>query len=310
MKFITRNYEITVIMKIKLICFFLLIASCGLFSCHKEVSVETKTALNGDFRALIDGVDWIAADSTKGAAMLGGLINITGVSADNKQISITLNDTVTGVYTLNQTTTSFAAYVDNASSGFNAYATNEGTDTTQAGGTVTITQIDKVNKTISGTFSFAVYRNSDSSRKKITAGVFYKLSYVDSLSASNGSDTLTVAINGTNWTAQNIIASGLTGQLIVNGSTVNGAQAVSLIMPLSVTPGSYTLDYTTQNYIGAYTQAPSIYLVSAGGTLTILENNASTHRIRGNFQFEAIDPMGVNSSQSLTNGYFSIQYAY
>jgi uncharacterized protein DUF6252 len=298
-------------MKIRLIYFALLIASLSLFSCHKEVSVETKSGLSGDFRALIDGVDWIAADSTKGAAILGGMINITGVSADNKQISITLNDTVTGVYTLNQTTTSFAAYVDNASSVFNAFATNQGTDTTQAGGTVTITQIDKANKTISGTFSFAVYRNSDSTRKMITAGVFYKLSYTDSLTATNGSDTMNVAINGANWTAQNIIASALAGQLIINGSSVNGAQAVSLIMPLSVAPGSYTLDYTTtQTYIGAYTQTPSISLVSAGGTLTILENNTSTHRIKGNFQFQAVDPLGVNSSQTLTNGYFSIQYAY
>lgn len=295
-------------MKKGLIYIAVLIAALPMFSCHKEVSLETKTGLNGDFKAIIDGVDWIAADSSKGAAILGGLINITGVSADNKQISITLNDTVTGVYTLNQSTTSFAAYVDNASSGFNAYATNESGDTTLAGGTVTITQIDKVNKTISGTFSFTVFRSSDSLRKKITSGVFYKLSYTDSLPAGNGSDTMTVAINGTNWVAQNIISSGLTGQLIINGSSVNGAQSVSLIMPLSVTPGSYSLDYSALTYIGAYTQAPSISLVSTSGTLSILENNPSSHRIRGNFQFQATDLQGVNSSQSLTNGYFSVQY--
>lgn len=282
------------------------------FSCHKETSATKSGGLNGDFRALVNGVDWIAADTSKSAYMLAGVINITGISVDNKQLSITLNDTVTGVYTLNASSTSFAAYADNSSSGLFAYSTNASMDTSKAGGIVTITSIDKVHRLISGTFSFKVYQGSvlDTTVLNITQGVFYNLSYSTSLPISSSSDTLNVVIDGTNWAAQSIVASGLTGQLMLSGATLNGLQSVSLIMPLNVAPGSYTLDYSNQTYIGAYIQAPSISLVSTNGTLTILSNDPTTHRINGNFQFLAADPAGINPSEELTNGYFSVIYTY
>src|SRR5690242_15714490 len=120
----------------------------GLFSCRKETSIENSVTLSGDFRAQIDGVQWIAADATKGASMLAGLTNITGISSDNKKLSITLTDTVAGVYTLSQTSSSYAAYADNDSSDIYAFSTNQGSDTTQAGGQLIITGIDHVNKTL------------------------------------------------------------------------------------------------------------------------------------------------------------------
>ena len=287
----------------------ILIVSLAFCACHKETSIESPNALNGNFTALINGVQWVAADSTEGASILDGLINITGISADNKQLSITLNDTIPGVYNLNQSTTSLAAYADNDSSGMYAFTTNEGSDTSQAGGTVTVTNIDKVNKTITGVFSFKVYRNVDKHQVLITQGGFYKLSYVSSLPPANGTDTMWASIDGTNWSAQSITASAVTTQLAISGSELNGSQAVSLIMPLNIIPGSYSLDYSGGMYIGLYNPTPTTALASSSGTLVILQNNPTTQRISGNFQFQASDPLGLgNPSHQLSNGYFSVQY--
>lgn len=280
-----------------------------LISCRKEVSVENTTGLAGTFNAQINGVQWIAADTAKGASMLAGLTNITGISVDNKQLSITLTDTVTGVYTLNQSSTSLAAYADIDSSDLYAFSTNQGADTSQAGGLVIINEIDRVKKTLSGTFSFKVFRDLDGHQKVITSGVFYKVSYVNSLPRAKSSDTLQASIDGNNWVAQSIGAQTISGQLAVSGSLFSGAQTVGLIMPTGIGPGTYPLDFNGLKYIGLYNPTPTVALASPSGTLTILANNVRTQRIRGNFQFLATDPLGgPTAPHTLTSGFFSVYY--
>ncbi|HLZ16647.1 MAG TPA: DUF6252 family protein [Cyclobacteriaceae bacterium] len=295
-------------MRVRLVHIVLFFISLVNFACRKEVSVETSNGLSGNFRAVIDGKAWIAADSEKSATILGGLINITGISADNQQLSITLDDTALGTYTLNQSSTSLAAFANNDSSGFFAFTTNGGSDTTQAGGTVSITAIDKVNKTITGVFSFKVFRDIDKRQKVITQGVFYKLPYVSSLPPSNGTDTMTATIDGAPWVGQSISAVALTGQIAISGSKLDGTQAVTLVMPQNITPGSYALDFTGLTYIGLYNPTPTSAFASSMGTLVILDNNASTSRIKGNFNFQAADPIGTNLPHVVAQGYFSVQY--
>jgi hypothetical protein len=282
----------------------------GLFSCRKETSVENAVTLSGDFRAQINGVQWIAASATKGASLLSGLINITGISSDNKQLSITLTDTVIGVYTLNQTSSSYAAYADNDSSDIYAFSSNQGSDTTQAGGQVIITGIDPVNKTLTGTFSFKVFRDIDGHQKTITNGVFYKLPYVSTLPAASTTDTMNCKIDGAPWVGQSISAQSVGGQLAITGSHLDGTQTVGLIMPSNITAGPpYTLSVTSTNYIGLYSPTPTVALGSSSGTLTILSNNTTTQRIRGNFQFRASNPLGgTTPPHDLLSGFFSVYY--
>jgi hypothetical protein len=156
-----------------------LMAVVTMFACHKYTSIENGNALPADMVATIDSVSWQAADSTQTAIISQGLVTISGISADGQEISITLDDTVVGEYILNQTSTSLAIYANLDSVGSYAYSTNQGTDTAQAGGTVTVTSVNKVGRTISGIFSFKVFRNSDGTQKDITAGDFYNIPYVD-----------------------------------------------------------------------------------------------------------------------------------
>ena len=152
---------------------------------------------------------------------------------------------------------SLATYADIDSSDLYAFTTNQGSDTAQAGGLVTVTDIDHVNKTISGTFSFKVYRDIDKQQKVITQGVFYKLPYSSSLPASNSTDTVTAQIDGVSWTAARASRPPrFPAQLGITGSDLNGNQAVSLVMPVNIAPGSYTLDYTTGTYFGLYNPSP------------------------------------------------------
>jgi hypothetical protein len=155
------------------------IATLALFACHKYTSIENSNGLPADMVATINGVSWAAADSTQTAVVSQGLVTISGISTDGQEISITLNDTVVGLYVLNQTSASLAVYANLDSVGSYAYSTNQGADTAQAGGTVNVTAINPVDRTISGIFSFKVFRNSDGSQKDITAGVFYNIPYAD-----------------------------------------------------------------------------------------------------------------------------------
>src|SRR5215469_402732 len=96
----------------------------GFASCKKETSIENGSVASGNFTAKVDGAQWAASVTKQGASILGGVITITGISADNKEISITVADSVAGTYVLNQTTPSYAAYADIDSSDLYAFTTN------------------------------------------------------------------------------------------------------------------------------------------------------------------------------------------
>ncbi len=165
-------------MKTVIIHTSLALIAIALFACHKYTSIENGRGSAAEMVATIDGVPWAAGDSTESAIASQGFVTISGISNDGQEISITLSDTVVGLYILNQTSTSLAIYANlNIVGGF-AYSTNQGIDTTQAGGTVNVISIDPVNRTISGIFDFKVYRNSDSTQKDITSGVFYNIPFI------------------------------------------------------------------------------------------------------------------------------------
>lgn len=287
-------------------------AVLAFFSCRKETSIERPESANGTFMADVNGSQWIAVDSLKTAFIAAGQINLAGVSADHRQLIISLNDTIPGTYALNQSSTSAAYYGFADSSGIYVYSTNQGSDSTQAGGTVTVTEIDPVNHTISGTFSFSVYRDVDGKQQKFTDGVFRKLPYTGSDPAASGSDTLNATIDGVKWSAPVVSGIALSNQLIVTGSNLTGTQSLTLDMPANIVPGQYSLDYTALTCYAIYIPGPNIGLASSEGTLEIIENDATNKRIRGKFVFKAVDPtdpLGVNTTpRQVTAGYFAVTY--
>lgn len=291
-----------------------LLAALSIFSftsCSKEESLEIDgkqpAIANGIFKMKINGTEWTAYNSAF-ASISDGFIHINGKSRDNKAFIITLSDTLATTYVLDQSSLNVSALSDVADLSGIAYGTNGGTDTADAGGTVVITNIDKVNKTISGTFSFKMFRDIDGSQKQITEGSFDKVPYNTSTSpggTASTTDTIRAKIDNTNWTAVGITGNSSGGSLIISGAAIDGKKTVSLIMPEGVTSGTYNLDGLS--YIGLYLPTPSTIYLSESGKITVIEHNSTTKRIRGSFDFKATDQTGSISAQ-LTDGYFSVKY--
>jgi Family of unknown function (DUF6252) len=294
---------------------FLIVALIGwsLSACKKETSVETGSA-TANFTALINGIQWTSARTTEGATLVQGMLNITGISADSQEISITLTDTALGVYTLSPVTSSLAVYGYIDSSNADAFSTSQGVDSTQSGGKVTLTQVNRTNNTVSGTFSLTVYRSSDGQQRSITSGVFNNISYATSVPAGTPGDTLTATIDGVAWTGQAVEASALQSQLTILGSSSDASESIALILPTNTTVGVHALtpSGSAPVYMGVYdfvsssgnnTAAPA-----STGSVNILENNTSTSRMSGTFTFTTADPTSGNSNHSITSGFFSVYY--
>lgn len=284
----------------------------GLVSCKKETSIEGGNTVSGNFTAKIDGVQWSASGTKEGASILGGVITITGISADNKEINITITDSIAGNYVLSQSSTSFGAYADIDSSDLYAFSTDQGKDSSQGGGTVKVLEIDPIGKTISGTFSFNVFRDLDGRKKSITNGVFTKIPYLTSLPPTSNTDTLKASIDNKAWAATHIEGMVTQGQLTILGASADATQTIGLLMPSATAAGTFQLDGSVPGYLGAYTLlagSSANQFVSTKGTVTVIENNTSTLRIKGSFTFTATDPANANgASHSITSGVFSVYY--
>ena len=282
-------------------------------ACQKEISFDSASAsgtaggsVNGVLKMKIDGVQW-AADRAAGASMISGRTGITGIGKDKKYIILSLSDTVTGTYLLYDTSYSAGILVDSSQAKPDPYTTNQSGDTTLAGGAVTITAIDRVNKTMSGSFKFKVYRITDSTGKKITEGVFEKLSYTTTLPAASSTDTLTVKTDGGQWTAQSIFAVTFGGGTLISGTASNLSRSVGLQVPAGVAAGTYDFTFFG-DYIGTYAPDAVTTLMADPGKITIIEHNLTTKRIRGSFYFKAIPiPGTTGTTYNLTEGYFSVK---
>jgi hypothetical protein len=300
-------------MKKAIVFALMMLGCCWISSCKKETSIENGSAVGGNFTAVINGVPWAAAASQEQATLTQGMINITGVSTDNREISISIIGIGTGDYVLNAQTPSIAAYADLDSSELYAYSTSQSSDTAMAGGTVTISSVDTVGKTVTGAFSFNVFRTVDGQHKGITSGVFNRIPYTTSLPAGNPTDTVTAAIDGGDWAAQSIQASALDGTLTLVGALTDGSQSLALIFPDYSTPGTYPLTAGTAipSYLAVYNEVingSNTTEPGTSGSITVLTNNTSTMRMTGTFQFSTNEMNAAGTLHSITNGYFSVYY--
>src|SRR5450432_2405129 len=155
----------------------LLIIICfGSTSCQKDFTISgidstivtPPGSVSGSFTATIDGVPFVANKAT-GATKALNIIAITGQATDGQLIVLRVADSGVHVYTLDiNSFSNVAAYSNNNAI---AYTTNGGTTDVESGGIMSVTAIDTVNKTISGTFGIKIYRPIDSTQKIITEGV-------------------------------------------------------------------------------------------------------------------------------------------
>ena len=306
----------------------------GIWGCQKSTNLNNAASGDGGqdsgaFTVTIDGKPWVAIDSARSVAIMNGAITISGISADDQNIVLSLAGTGKGTYSLGQASKSVAAWTDSWMY-FQNFSTIYG-NSSQSGGQVVVSQIDAVNQTISGTFQMHLHSDSAGSTKSFTNGVFTKLPYITSLPPAPATDTFTVEINGVPWTAPAITANIEEGEFMVRGSTQDGRQWVNIGVPIPAWNGPAITAYTLPvgfsqvgAYVGEYSHNDSVYLfahyapapqVAPGayyvyynsGSLQILQNDLSSHRLAANFQLWVTDSTGVAAVQ-LSNGHFSISY--
>ena len=279
-------------------------------SCNKELSVDHSgntgpgNMQTAAFRMKIDGKAWVA-DKASSVSLLLGFMDIVGLSKTNKLLNITLSDSVAKTYRLSPTSLDYAVLSDSTDAA-GQFSSNSGADSSQSGGTVVVTSVDKAKKTISGTFQFKLYRASDKKTVVITEGVFDKLPYSASLPPASATDTLKAKINNADWSATSISGVSAQGAITVIGTNSTVTQAVSLVFSSTIKPGSYTID--NQSVSASYLASVTNPFQAQSGSLTILENNSATKRIRGNFNFTARDLTSGSQTVTVTQGYFSLTY--
>lgn len=296
-------------MKLRLRSLFLTLILFSFIACTKEMSDEAKNRTGpgaGDFYATIGGKLW-NADSLQLVLVSNDGVSINGLSKTGDQISILLPAFKAGTYTLGAQSSSYALYANLLTPNSNVYVSNAGT----AGGTVTISSIDSVNKVVSGNFEFTLTNPADNSTETVAKGVFDFVPYTAGVVGvipppGAPKDTVEVTVDGTKFFASDVEISDSAGQMLIAG--FSGTQDVGLFFPSNITAGTYNLDFNTGLYIGVYNPDPSITLLSqSGGTITILSNNTSTRRISGTFNFVA-SPVGSGPTANLTQGYFAANY--
>jgi len=247
------------------------------------------------FKASVDGTAFTAAVTT---AVLGsGLLTIQGVDASGKSIIINAERTTPGTYTDVQ----FAYSADVLSDESYNNLVNDS-------GTLTITSVDTVNHTITGTFSFTGDYSDTAAglpAKRITNGVFTNVSYVGSVDST---DVFNATVNGTPVTYGG-------SDLIVVFVDVNEFSAVKLrgtnanhAIELVINENTRVGSYAFTDALGALPQATfkdanGLNHNITRGSLVITANDGI--RIKGTFEFDVLD--GTTVTNTVTAGAFDIE---
>lgn len=300
-------------MKLLTLIVFIVIISFLHFGCQKEFQLtDGDTSIitppggpgvsgYGTFTATIDGVPFVA-DKVAAATKAVGVIAIVGQNKAGDQIILRVNDSAVHNYTFDLNSgTNAAAYSKDSTY---AYTTNAGNTPSQSGGVMSITSIDTVKKLMSGTFSLKVFRPYDNTQKVITNGVFKNISYeIAAIPPANVSDTFRVKVDGTAFPAY-AISNFIYGTTVnISASDQNVSRTVGFSFSSAITPGTYNLA-TGFDYIATY-HTGTDYMMAESGSLTILENNAATKRLRANFNFKAFSILSTTKVM-LSEGYFSL----
>lgn len=266
-----------------------------------DVDVEPTDAV---FTADFDGNTFTS--DVKAGAVGVGLIGVYGqINSNGDLITISVFGDSEGTYTGDRVYAEF--YHED---GENYYSFSSDSDGGSA--TVTVSEIDTVNHTISGTFSFTGIGSGegtgaavDGVAKNFTNGVFTNVPY--ETEDVNG-DFCQATVNGTLVDYKNsIFYSGIFDSTVFfNPVGVDNQYQINIDTAAGV--GTFNLEDSTTHSI-TYKDAPGViggteYEVQEG---TITVTSTSNFRLQGTYNFVVKDADG-NIISTITNGSFDINY--
>lgn len=289
-----------------------LITSIGFVSCDTEPvdPVLNNNNNNGEnpnnpnnpsggvFKVDFGGETFVAQSAT--AKYENGLLVVVGAKSPSEVVSVGVSGTAEGTYT--ETTCS---YIPSASSQTGYMNINPATFANN--GTVTITEIDYENNTVSGTFSFTAYSVNPAT---VPASIVFANGSFDNVPVTGLPDPGTepeqymkAKVDGQQVNFATIMAAPNMGTLMLSGTNVASQEFLTINLPEGIEPGTYELE-TFSDYYATYTGFGGASISSESGSITIISH--ANGSIKGTFSFNGEDFDG--SPHSITNGEFNIQY--
>jgi hypothetical protein len=162
-----------------------------------------------------------------------------------------------------------------------------------------ITEIDSLNKAVSGSFtstsrSFSGGNEAAPIEKTIhiTKGTFYKIPYL--APASGVMNSFVATIDGANFSASSASIDGQKANHFLTINALSGTELVQLSL-YGLSPCVHNLDqeFYLSHYWSNYPTSNESYL-SVAGTITISKYDSTNFRVEGSFNFSAIKYYGEN----------------
>lgn len=257
----------------------------------------------GKIIATVGGTAW---ESTGAAIIDNNSISVGGESGGNGIQATVLKDDVVGTYEVKGigalTTFTPEAMVAYGTSGSVA-STSMYFDNDVAIGSVTITEIDEVNKTVSGTFHSKVKSYTLGTIIEITAGSFTKIPYV----TESPQSMMSAKIDGVQFNSHVVISASAMGMLVLNGQTLGGQKIITISVPETIAVGTYAFGELGSDQYTTYSTNGETY-ASISGELKITAHNKTTKHIEGTFTFIAEHFLLEEGNVSATEGVFSVDY--
>ncbi|UPT70194.1 MAG: DUF6252 family protein [Flavobacterium sp. JAD_PAG50586_2] len=287
---------------------FLIFAAFTFTSCENE-PIDSAIDLD-DFEPPTNGPTVFKADfggetwtSTVAQALISGnFISIGATKADGSTFSFLVESNSVGTYPAN---TNILAYTP-AGSEYGYWSVNFANEAENTG-SITITNINTVNKTISGTFTYKGFwsdlDNTSIIPVDFTNGVFTNVPYI---TQTETGDTFFAKVGGTEFADVDILTviTDINGQEFISvGAQTAALDDMTISVRSSLTTGTYPItgDIAVDN-VQAICTMNSVEQQAVSGSITIISKTAD--HIKGTFQYVT----NGTSPFTVTEGAFDVDY--
>lgn len=237
-------------------------------------------------------------EATPNTYINNGYIYITANFRSSQTISITIAGNSTGSYKLGTYQNSSITY-----RGDKTYSTSSSGAPSNAG-TITITEIDRNKKTITGTYNFDDKSGSSSYSSSAMSGSFNQISYSDTPPPKPKS-SMELTLDNVKLTGTPT-ATLTSYSILINCSFSNGAKVTLNLNDAKI--GSYPLGYSSYSEasltLDGVEYSTDYYYYSNAGTVSITDINIRNRTISGIFSFSASNSTSYYSTTKTIEGKF------
>lgn len=271
---------------------------------------ENPTSGPAVFKADFSGTTWTAAAAQANITTDG--IQIIGSKANGENFAFLLEANTVGTYPANANFLTFTP----AGSSYGYWSVNV-TNAAENTGSITISSINTVAKTISGTFNFKGYW-SDSSNTSIipvqfTSGVFTNIPYLSDITPPVGNDTFFAKVDGVEFVENQIDVAliedatpmPIPDQISIVGSKTND-DTVGINVNSNLGVGTYAITgvLSDTDVVRSNVFIGNVLYNAESGSITIVSKTAT--RMSGTFNM-VVRNFTTSATKTITEGAFDIE---